>query len=291
MTMADLDSTTAASPPAARARRIAIALLRRPSVIVSAILILLALAAAVRPSLFTSKDPFATSPKNILVPPGTDGFLVGSDAVGRDLFTRIVYGAHPSLQAAVVAIAVSFVGGSLLGLLAGYFGGFLDAVLMRAVDVALAFPALLLAMAIIAVLGAGPTNVAFAVGLVGIAAMARVMRSEVLRVRRQPYVEAAGISGARWWTVLWRHVVPNSIGPLVVLAALEFGTATLAISSLSFLGFGAPPPSPEWGALIADGRSYLVSAWWLGTFPGLAVALVVLAANRISRALDGELKA
>jgi peptide/nickel transport system permease protein len=274
-----------------RAREYAVALLRRPGLLLAIVVVGAALLAAFEPRIFTSTDPFATSPADILLPPGSDGYPLGTDAVGRDLFTRVVHGARPSLEAAVLAVLVAFGGGAVLGLLAGWFGGLVDAVVMRFVDVMLAFPALLLAMAIIAVLGFGPLNVAAAVGVVGIAAMARVMRAEVLQVRTRTFVEAAGVNGARWWSVLLRHVLPNSLGPITVLAALDFGTAILSVSSLSFLGFGAPPPSPEWGSLIADGRSYLASAWWLCIVPGLVVAAVVLGANRISRALDGELKA
>lgn len=292
-TVPDLSTVTvtATLTRRSRAERVVRRLVRRPTVVLAALLVLLVLVAAAWPTLFTGADPYGTSPRDILLPPGTPDHLLGTDAVGRDLYTRIVFGARPSLEAACIAIVVSFVGGAVLGVFAGYFGGVTDAVIMRVVDVVLAFPALLLAMAIVAVLGAGPVNVAAAVGVVGIASMARVMRSEVLRVRRETYVEAAGVSGAPWWRVLVRHVLPNSLGPIVVLAALEFGTAILSVSSLSFLGMGAPPPSPEWGALIADGRNYLVSAWWLCVLPGLAVAVVVLATNRIARALDGELKA
>ncbi|MEU4173122.1 ABC transporter permease [Streptomyces sp. NPDC026665] len=286
-----LATVTVRMTGAERLRSVGKQLLRRPTVVISLVVVLLALLAAAWPSLFTGVDPNATSPDKMFAPPGTGGYLLGSDAVGRDLLTRVVYGARPSLEAACVAILVSFLGGGLFGLLAGYFGGIVDATVMRIVDVILAFPALLFAMAIVAVVGSGPLKIAAAVGAVGIASMARVMRSEVLRVRRQPYVEASSVSGARWWTVLRRHVLPNSIGPITVLAAVEFGTTILSVSSLSFLGFGAPPPSPEWGALISDGRNYLVGAWWLCTIPGLVVAFVVLATNRISRALEGELKA
>ncbi|WP_284981575.1 ABC transporter permease [Arthrobacter sp. efr-133-TYG-118] len=265
-------------------------IMRRPTVILSLLMLSAAAAAAFWPHLFTQTDPLQTSPANVLQPPGTAGYLFGTDQVGRDLYSRIVYGAGPSLLAAMIAIAVSFVGGALLGLVAGYFGGKTDTAIMRFADVLLSFPTLLLAMAIVAVLGFGLVNVATAVGVVGIAGMARVMRSEVLRVSSQTYVEAAGVSGARWWTVLLRHVLPNSLGPIVVLAALEFGTAILSVSSLSFLGFGAPPPSPEWGSQIAVGRNYLVSAWWLTAIPGLILALVVISANRMSRAVDGEIK-
>ena len=144
----------------------------------------------------------------------------------------------------------------------------------------------LLVFALITVLGFGTANVAVAVGIASVAACARIMRSEVLRVRQSTFVEAAHANGTRWGGVLLRHVLPNSVGPLLVLVALEFGTAILAISSLSFLGYGTTPPTPEWGSLVASGRDFIREAWWLTTLPGLVVAATVLAANRISRAID-----
>lgn len=260
---------------------------RSPGLILAILVLLVMAIAAVFPQLLAAGDPYATNPAGSLLPPGTSGHLLGTDIVGRDLYTRVVFGARDSLLAAALAMVISLVGGSLLGLLAGYFGGRTDAVIMRVVDVMMAFPALLLAMAIITAIGFGTLAVAVVVGVVGIAAMTRLMRSEVLRVRRREYVEAAGLSGAGWVTILLRHVLPNASGPAIVLAVLDFGTAILAISSLSFLGFGAPPPSPEWGSLIADGRAYLTSAWWLSTFPGLAIAAVVLASNHVARSFDG----
>lgn len=268
--------------------RLLVPLLRRPDVVLSAAVLVTAVLAAVAPSLFTSRDPFATAPAAVLLPPGSDGHVFGTDAVGRDLLSRVVYGTSISLESAVIAVLVALTGGSSLGLVAGYVGGRIDDLIMRAVDVMLAFPALLLAMAVISVLGFGPMKVAVAVGVVGVAAMARLMRSEVLRVRTTAFVEAAQVCGANRLSALVRHVLPNAAGPVLVLATLDFGTAILAVSSLSFLGFGAPPPSPEWGSLIADGRNYLASAWWLCALPGLVVATVVLATNRVSRALDGE---
>lgn len=259
---------------------------RRPGFVLSVLVVVTAALMAFFPGLFTTLDPFTTDPTRTLVPPGTAGHLLGTDAVGRDVYTRIVFGSRDSLQAAILAMLISLVGGSILGLIAGYTGGRVDAIIMRLVDVMLAFPALLLSMAIIAAIGFGTVTVAIAVGVVGIAAMARLMRSEVMRIRTRPYVEAAAVSGARPLTVLLRHVLPNAAGPAIVLATLDFGTAILSVSSLSFLGFGAPPPSPEWGSLISDGRTYLATAWWLSAFPGLAIALVVLSSNRISRAFD-----
>jgi len=178
--------------------------------------------------------------------------------------------------------------GSLLGLVAGTAGRVVDDLLMRGVDVLLAIPSLLLSLSVVAALGFGTVNVAIAVGLASVASIARVMRSEVLRVRGSAYVEAAYSYGARPAGVLLRHVLPNASGPVVALAALELGGAVLAISALSFLGFGEPPPAPEWGALVAGGRDYLRTAWWLTTLPGLTIALSVLSANTLSRALDAR---
>jgi peptide/nickel transport system permease protein len=188
----------------------------------------------------------------------------------------------------VIAVAVALLVGGLLGVLAGFVRGWVDEVLMRLVDVLLAIPAVLLSLALITALGYGTVKVAVAVGVASVASFARVMRSETLRVRQSVYVEAARSVGTRWYVTLWRHVLPNAAGPVLVLAVLEFGLAILAVSSLSFLGYGAPPPAPEWGSLIAEGRNYMATAWWLCTMPGAAIAATVLAVNRISRALDGE---
>jgi len=199
-----------------------------------------------------------------------------------------VHGAGLSLGAALVAVSVGLVVGSLPGLLAGFLRGWVDESLMRVVDVLLAIPALLLSLALVTALGFGTVKVAIAVGITSIAACARVMRSEVLRVREAAYVEAAVAGGARRSRVLFRHVLPNSTGPLLVLATLELGTAILAVSSLSFLGYGAVPPTPEWGSLVAGGRDFLGTAWWLTAMPGLTIALTVLSAGRISRTLGGQ---
>jgi peptide/nickel transport system permease protein len=185
-------------------------------------------------------------------------------------------------------VAVALVVGGLIGLVAGFVRGWVDDVLMRVVDVLLAIPAVLLSLALITALGYGTVKVAVAVGIASVASFARVMRAETLRVRQAAYVEAAQAVGTRWWVTLRRHVLPNAAGPVLVLAVLEFGLAILAVSALSFLGYGAPPPAPEWGSLVAEGRNYLAVAWWLTALPGLTIAATVLSVNRISRALDGE---
>ncbi|WP_327087156.1 ABC transporter permease [Nonomuraea sp. NBC_01738] len=237
---------------------------------------------AVVPWLFTGYDPLAGVPAEKLQgPSGAHWF--GTDAVGRDLFARVVHGSVNSLSGAFVAVAVGLVLGTLLGLVAGSAGGVLDEAVMRVMDVLLSVPGLLLALTVIILLGPGTVNVAVAVGAGSVAAFARLTRAEVVRVRRADYVEAAFGSGGTFARVLWRHVLPNSLGPVVALAALQFGVAILAISTLGFLGYGAEPPTPEWGLLISEGRNYLATSWWLTTLPGAVVVAVVLAAGRISK--------
>lgn len=244
----------------------------------------IAVACAVAPGLFTPHSGTIGVPGNQLRAPDAAHWL-GTDEIGRDVLARIIHGAVNSLSGALVAVAVGFVGGTALGLISGSTGGKIDMVIMRLVDVLLSVPGLLLQLSIIIILGFGTINVAAAVGVTTIAGFARLMRSEVIRVRRSDYVEAAFGSGGGLVAVLWRHVLPNSLSTVIAFAALQFGTAILAISTLGFLGYGAPPPTPEWGLLISEGRKYLTSAWWLTAFPGLAVILVVLAANRISQSL------
>jgi peptide/nickel transport system permease protein len=263
----------------------AAAVARRPGLVLSVIWLGLVTIAALRPTLLTSRDPLGVEGAARLQSPSWS-HLFGTDQLGRDLYSRVVHGAALSMKAALLAVVVGLVVGSLIGLVSGFVRGWVDDAIMRLVDVILSIPALLLALALITVLGFGTYNVALAVGLASIAACARVMRSEVMRVSQSPFVEAAGANGARWSSVLLRHVLPNSLGPVIVLAALEFGTAILAIASLSFLGYGAQPPTPEWGSLVSTGRDFLREAWWLTTMPGLTVAASVLAANRIARALD-----
>lgn len=263
------------------------ALWRQPGLLLSVLVLLTVVAAAALPDLFTSYDPLAGRARDALQAPSAQHWF-GTDPTGRDLFTRVVHGAVHSLGGALVAVVVGLVLGTGIGLLAGSVSGAVDAALMRLVDVLLAVPGLLLALSIIILLGFGTTNAAIAVGITSVAIFARVARSEVIRVRRSDYVEAAFGSGGSFGQVLVRHILPNSLNAVVALAALQFGSAILAISTLGFLGYGAPPPIPEWGLLIAEGRTYVATAWWLTTLPGLVVMAVVLAANRISHAISKE---
>lgn len=268
-------------------RRLLRFLVRRPGLLLSAAVLVLVVLASFWPDLFTSRDPLRGAPsENFRGPSGEHWF--GTDELGRDVFSRVVHGAQLSLKATLIAVLVAFVVGGLLGGTAGFVGRWVDDVLMRFIDVLLAIPALFLSLAIVTALGYGTVKVAVAVGIAGVASFARVARAEVLRVRQTVYVEASRAAGARWYSVLGRHVLPNAAGPVIVLATLDFGASILAVSALSFLGYGAPPPAPEWGTLISDGRNYLANAWWLTALPGLAIAATVLATNRVARALDGE---
>lgn len=281
--------TDAALPfvPAGRLARLARGALVNPG-LVAAILVLGAVAvAAAWPQLFTPLDPLRGRGAERLLPPSA-AHLFGTDQLGRDLYTRVVYGAAESVKAVFVAVLIGLVVGSGVGLIAGYVGRWIDDVLMRIVDVLLSVPPLLIALAVISALGFGTANIAIAVGIGFVSSFARVMRAEVLKVRETAYVEATAFAGIGPLRVLLRHVLPNAVGPVLVLAALDLGMAILSVSALSFLGFGAPPPAPEWGLLVAGGRDYLATAWWLTTLPGLVVVATVLSANRIARALDGS---
>lgn len=255
-----------------------------PGLALSWLVIATVLAWALAPGLFTGYSGTEGVPGTQLRPPGAEHIL-GTDGLGRDLFARIVYGAQNSLSGALVAVTVGLLLGTLLGLLAGSRGGLVDAAIMRLVDTLLAIPSLLLSLSIIILLGFGTLNVALAVGVVSVARFARLARAEVVRVRRSEYVEAAFGSGGTFLSVMRRHILPNSLTSVIALAALQFGSAILAISTLGFLGYGAPPPTPEWGLLIAEGRNYLARAWWLTAAPGILVVLVVLSADRISKSI------
>jgi peptide/nickel transport system permease protein len=272
--------------PRSRAARVS-DLARKPGLVVAGLWAAFVLVAAFAPAVIASGDPLTGVPAERLSPP-SGAHWFGTDQLGRDLFTRVVHGTHLTLEGALVAVAVGIVVGSAIGLLAGFVGGLLDSVAMRVVDVLLSIPSLLLSLALVTALGFGTVKVAVAVGVASVASVSRIMRSEVLRVRGSVYVEAAHAGGSRWWSVLGRHVLPNSVGPVLVLAVMELGTAILAVSALSFLGYGAPPPAPEWGSLVASGRDYLRTAWWLTALPGLTIAASVLAAGRIARAAGGD---
>ncbi|MFT4051383.1 MAG: ABC transporter permease [Microbacterium sp.] len=260
--------------------------LAAPGVVVPAIVLVVALLWALFPGVFTGQSPTETVAPSLQAPSAEHWF--GTDATGRDLYARVVYGASQSIVGALIAVLVGLVVGTAIGVSAGAVGGVVDEVLMRLVDVLLAIPVLLLSLSVVILLGFGTTNAAIAVGVTSIAVFARLARSRVVSVRVSEFVEAAYGSGGTFFGVLWRHVLPNSLTPVIALAALQLGSAILQISTLGFLGYGAPPPTPEWGLLISEGRNYVATAWWLTVLPGVVVVLVVLATNRLSQAIGRE---
>lgn len=269
-----------------RTRRGAVgAVLRRFGVILALGIVAFAVLSALVPQLLATHDPTATMPLDRLLPPGA-GHWFGTDELGRDLYSRVVHGSALTIAATSLAVGLALVVGLTLGVVSGFVGGITDSIAMRIVDVFLAIPGLLLALAIVTALGFGTIPVAIAVGIGIVPGFARTTRAEVLRVRTLPYVEAARAGGASWGRILITHILPNSWGPVMVLAVLDVGVAILAVASLSFLGFGAAPPAAEWGTLIASGRNYLVTAPWVSLIPGLFVAVVVLSLNHLARTLE-----
>jgi peptide/nickel transport system permease protein len=242
-------------------------------------LALLVVAALAAP-LLTPYDPLQMSPEEQFVPPSAK-HLLGTDLFGRDVAARILYGGRISLGIGLVAVLFAALPGTALGLLAGYYGRWPDRLISWLVDVMLSFPSILLALMIVAALGPGVANVVVAVGIAGIPTYTRLVRGQVLSVKRQPYIRAAVTVGARDLRILLRHILPNVFGPIVVLATLDFGWAILNASALSFLGLGTQPPTPEWGAMLNEGRGYLRNAPWVTVAPGLAIALAVLAVNLV----------
>ena len=269
----------AGSTPAGRGRWALVRRLRqnRGAVVgfaLLAVVITLALAAP----LVTSHDPIKINPPARNLGPSPEHWM-GTDQFGRDVFTRVVYGARISLPVGLIAVAIAAVVGTVLGLLAGYYGRLVDGAVMRVIDIMLAFPGILMALVVVAILGASLQNVMIAVGISEIPRYTRLVRGSVLSARENLYVDAARITGLRDAAILFRHILPNVVGPMVVLATLSVGSAILAAAGLSFLGLGAQPPRPEWGAMLADGRQFLGSHWWIATMPGFAIALTVLAIN------------
>ncbi|MFI5842711.1 ABC transporter permease [Catenuloplanes sp. NPDC051500] len=255
---------------------------RRTVVLLCGAVLALITLVAVAPGLFSTHSPADIDPVNALRGPGA-GHWLGTDQLGRDVYSRIVHGTRPSLLLGAGSTVVAVVAGTLLGLAAGLGGPVADTSLMRLTDVLLALPPLLLALLVVAVLGNGTGNVMLAVGIAFVPGYARLARAETLLVRRSGYVESATLLGLPRWLTVLRHVLPNALTPLLVLATVGFGTALISASGLSFLGLGPQPPSPEWGAMLAGGREFLQLAWWIAVFPGAAVTLTVLAVNVVGR--------
>ncbi len=242
---------------------------------------------AVAPGLFTSLDPAGLNLEGRLMPPSPAHWL-GTDATGNDVFTRIVYGARTTLGTVIAVLAIASLVGIAIGSASGYVGGWLDSLLMRTTDVFLAFPPLILALATNAVLGRGLRQTVIAVAVLWWPAYARLVRGQILAMRRQEFVESARVIGASRIRII-RHMLPNVIDPIIVRASIDAGFVALTAASLSFLGLGAQPPTPEWGRMVAEGQTFLLDQWWVAAFPGVALFILVVGFNLIGEALGDRL--
>ena len=270
----------------------------RGAVIGLGVFVLLVLTAIFAP-LIAPHDPTQQYRDALLVPPiwqdgGRAGFLLGTDAVGRDMLSRLIYGAQYSLFIGIVVVAIALTGGIFIGLLAGFYGGWVDTVIMRVMDVILAFPSLLLALVLVAVLGPGLTNAMIAIAIVYQPHFARLTRAAVMGEKAREYVTAAKVAGASNLRLMFKTILPNCLAPLIVQATLSFSSAVLDAAALGFLGMGAQPPASEWGTMLAEAREFILRAWWVVTLPGLTILISVLAINLMGDglrdALDPKLK-
>ncbi len=228
--------------------------------------------------LLSPHDPFKINPPQRLKPPSAT-YLLGTDVAGRDIFSRIVYGSRITLQIGITVIALALLIGYVFGIMAGFFGGAVDELFMRITDIFMSFPYLVLAMGLTVALGPSIQNAMLAMAVVWWPTYARLVRSEVLKLRGRAFIYASKGLGATHFFIILRHILPNSWIPVIVQSSLDFGRVIMYAASLSFIGLGAQPPTPEWGAMISDGRAFLEQAWWYPTFPGLAIMVTILGFN------------
>jgi peptide/nickel transport system permease protein len=265
-------------------------LVRHPGALTGGSIVLLMIVLAIFAPVIATHDPARGNLANSYIPPFQGEFIFGTNVQGQDVFSRIVFGARLTLGIAVLAVTIGVTAGIILGAVAGFFRGWVDALIMRMVDVMLSIPGLLLAIAVVAWLGRGVTQIAIAIALINIPIFARILRGSLLALREADYVIAARAVGVRGPTLLIRHMLPNAIGPLIVQATLALGTAVIDAAALGFLGLGPPDPrTPEWGTMLADTYRFLARAPYLAFFPGIAIVLTVLGFNLLGDALRESL--
>ena len=250
---------------------------------VGLIILAIFLLVAIFASLLAPYDPNEMSLDMMSAP--SFQHLLGTDDLGRDLFSRIIWGTQVSLFVGFITVAISMIVGVFLGVWAGYYGGWIDMIIMRYIDLQWAFPNFIIAVYLVAVFGTGLLNIIIAISLAFLDDFARVARSMVLTIKEQPYIDAARVQGTSDFRIMFKHILPNSVGPIIVQASVSISYAILGEASLSFLGLGVNANTPTWGLILADGRSFISQAWWLGVFPGLAIMLIVLSINFIGDAV------
>jgi peptide/nickel transport system permease protein len=259
-------------------------LLGNRSAVFGSIMVLGVIISAIFAPLLSPHDPILSDVDKRLLPPigqaGADpGYLLGTDYLGRDIVSRLIYGARISLVVSISAVAFSAILGTIIGLISGFYGGMIDTIFMRLADVQLAFPFILLAIAIIAVLGPSLQNIIIVMAITGWVIYARVVRAEILSLREKEFVVATRALGGSNGRIIFQHLLPNVVPQCIVIVTLEMARMIIMEAALSFLGLGIQPPTPTWGGMLADGRVYLATSWWLATFPGLVIMLVVLGIN------------
>jgi peptide/nickel transport system permease protein len=261
----------------------------RPVVIFGSIVVIIFIIIGASPGLFAPYDPLEAEFRDKLLQPGESGHLLGTDAIGRDILSRLLYGARTALMVGVVALTMSAVIGIILGLIAGYYGGKVNAIIMRFIDAVMCFPAILLALTIAAALGSGLTNVMIAIGIGMMAPYARIMCGQVSSARENDYILASHSIGASNMRIIFLHVLPNCLPPMIVVMTMNMGITILAEAGLSFIGVGITPPTPAWGSMVYEGYTYLRSHAFLSLVPGLAIMVVVFAFNMVGDGLRDAL--
>jgi peptide/nickel transport system permease protein len=277
-------SSIAGDRPREQLRRLVRRFSRSRNILVGGVILTLVIALALLAPVITVYEPTQQLRRERLQPPDNI-HLFGTDNLGRDIFTRVLYGGQVSLQVGIFSVALGAVLGTLLGLLAGYLGGWWDVLVMRLIDVMLAFPGILLALGIIAVLGRDLRNVMIAVGIASIPVYTRVVRSSTLSLKEYDFVMAARALGAPAWRIILYHILPNVLAPIIVITTNGVAGAIISGAALSFLGLGQQPPNPEWGLMLNEGREYIRVAPWITTYPGLAIVVTVLSINLLGDGL------
>lgn len=263
---------------------------KNKSALIGAYIVLALIFCAIFAPILSSWDPLIQDISNRLIPPiyedkGSFAHILGTDDFGRDVFSRIIYGARISLTIGVVSVGISLIFGIIMGAVAGYFGGLTDLIIMRVVDIMLSIPAILLAIVIVAILGPDLFNAMIAIGIVGIPTFARIVRSSVLGEKEKEYVIASRVNGSKDLRLITKVVLPNCTTPIIVQATMGFASAVLEAAGLSFLGLGAQPPTPEWGAMLADSLQFITTAPWMIVYPGIAIFLTVMGFNLVGDGL------